>query len=132
MEPGQTLPSRIRTQRRKIVRMGKSLNLKRSRKTSRNIRRKRWKRWKNRDKRVHHPNARFLERRSPSISNDLWTVVSQWWNVLTVRERVRSLRLRVSLGSHRTSHAKSRPKFRASVGLPQEKRIRTWLAGNDD
>ncbi len=46
----------------KVVRMGKSLNLKRSRKTSRNIRRKRSKRRKNRGKRAHHPNAHFLER----------------------------------------------------------------------
>src|SRR6266487_3109024 len=84
-------------------------------------RRKRWKRRKNRGKRAHHPNARFLEWWFPSISNDLRTVASHWWNVLFVRERVRSLRSRASCGSHRTSHAKSRPKFMVSVGRLREK-----------
>jgi hypothetical protein len=83
---------------------------KRSRKMSSRTRRKRWKRRKSRCKRAHHPNARFLERWSPSISNDLRTAALHRWNVLTVEERVRSLQSRASSGSLRTSHAKCRPR----------------------
>src|SRR6266436_7845084 len=89
MEQVLTLLSKIRTQRRKIARMGKSPNGKRSRKTSSRTRRKRWKWRKNQCKRAHHPNARFLERWLPSISNDLRRVPSHRWSVLTVEERIR-------------------------------------------
>ena len=102
MEQVLTLLSKIRTQRRKIARMGKSPNGKRSRKTSSRTRRKRWKWRKNQCKRAHHPNARFLERWLPSISNDLRRVPSHRWNVLTVEERVRSPQARASSGSKHT------------------------------
>ncbi len=122
MEQVLTLSALIRTKQNQRVRMGKNPNGKRSRKTSNRTRRKRWKRRKNRCKRAHHPNARFLERWFPSIPNDGRKVPSPRWNVLTVEERVHSLRSRASSGSHRTSHAKSRPKFMANVGRHQEKR----------
>src|SRR5258708_20313554 len=118
---------KVGRERRKIVRMGKSPNCKRFRKKSRRTRQKRWKRRKNRCKRAHHPNVRFLEWWFPSISNGLLAVTLSSWNVLTVRERVRSLQSTVSSGSHRTSHAKCRPKFMASVGRLREKRTGTWL-----
>jgi hypothetical protein len=64
---------------------------------------------KNQFKRAHHPNARFLERWLPSISNDLRRVPSHRWNVLTVEERVRFPQSRASSGSLRTTDAKCRP-----------------------
>ena len=78
-------------------------------------------------KRAYHLNARFLKWWFPSISNDLRKVPSHRWDVLNVEERIRSPQSRASSGSHRTSHAKSRPKFMASVGRPQEKRTGMWL-----
>src|SRR5258708_33905117 len=125
MEPDQILKSLNQTEQNHQVRMGQSG--KPFKEANSRTRRKRWKRWKNWCCLAHHPNARFLEWRFPSISNDLRLVPSQWLNVLTVRERVRSLRSRASSGSHRTSHAKSRSKFMASVGRPQEKRTGMWL-----
>ena len=120
MEPGQMLKPLNQTEQNHQVRMGQSG--KPFKEANSRTRRKRWNRRKNRCKRAPHPNARFLEWWFPSISNDLRTVASHRWNVLTVRERVRSLRSRASSGSHRTSHAKSRPKFMANVGRLREKR----------
>src|SRR5712692_1942209 len=124
---GQTLPSKIGTQRRKNVRMGKSHNGKWFRETSSRTRRKRWKRRKNRCKRAHHPNARFLEWWFPSISNDGRKVPSPWWNVLTVEELVHSPQARASSGSLRMTDAKCRRRFRACVGRHQTKRTGAWL-----
>lgn len=63
---------------------------------------KREKWWKNRHKRAPHPTARFLESWFPSISNDVPTVASAWWNVLAVEECVLSPQARASSGSKRT------------------------------
>jgi phage-related protein len=79
LEPGQTLLLLDQTEENQEVRMGQSGKL--SRPTGSRTRRKRWKRRRSRCKRVHHPNARFLERWSPSISNDLWRAPSHRWNV---------------------------------------------------
>ncbi|WP_236601035.1 SDR family oxidoreductase [Ktedonobacter sp. SOSP1-85] len=56
------------------------------------------------------PKCTFSRMVVPSISNNLRTVASPWWNVLAVRERVRSPQSRASSDSHRTSPAKSGPR----------------------
>src|SRR3989442_1789572 len=93
--------------------MGKSPNGKPSRKKNSRTRRKqrkRWKRRKNRNKRAKQPTARSLEW-FPSISNDLPTVASAWWNALTVEECVRSPRSRASSGSKRTPERRAADPF---------------------
>src|SRR5438132_4774995 len=72
--------------------MGKNPNGKPRQKKNSRTRRKRWNLRKNRCKRTLHPTARFLENRFPSISNDLPTAASIWWNVLAVEECVLSPR----------------------------------------
>src|SRR5437016_11595469 len=76
--------------------MGKNPNGKPRRKKNSRTRRKRWNLRKNRCKRTLHPTARFLENRFPSISNDLPTAASIWWNVLAVEECVLSPQVRAS------------------------------------
>ena len=85
------------------------------------------KRRKNRCKQARHPNARFLLKWLPSISNGLLTVTLPWWNVLSVREPARSLRSRACSGSRATPKGKRMPRFRANVGRHQTKRIGAWL-----
>src|SRR6266702_2791091 len=109
MEPDQVLKFPNQMEQNQQVRMGKSPNSKRPRKTNNRTRRKRWKQRKNQCKRAHYLNARFLERWLPSISNDLRLVPSHRWNVLTVEERVRFPQSRVSSGSLRTTDANYRP-----------------------
>src|SRR5436305_6505076 len=82
--------------------MGKNPNGKPRRKKNSRTRRKRWNLRKNRCKRTLHPTARFLENRFPSISNDLPTAASIWWNVLAVEECVLSPQVRASSGPKHT------------------------------
>src|SRR5690242_5166629 len=78
------------------------------------------KRPKNRSTRVHPGTVRLLGR-FPLTSNDLPTVASLWWNVLAVRERVRSPQSRAFSGSQRTPRAFNRRLFHQSAGQPLEK-----------
>src|SRR2546421_10058764 len=129
MEQAQRLSPKIRTKQNQRMRMKKSLNGKPPRKKNSRTRRKRWKRRKTRSTRVHPVTVRLLER-FPSTSNGLPTVASLWWNVLAVRERVRSPQSRAFSGSQHTHRAFSRRIFHQSAGQPLEKRTGAWSEDN--